>query len=85
MGHLLGVGDIIDMLEESVLRRTPVVVELRDGRTFEDRVQEIVKWRGQDHVVFQDHELTPLHAISATRRAWPPVFTYAGKRGPGGP
>jgi hypothetical protein len=85
MGHLQDVGDIIDMLEESVIRRTPVVVELRDGRVFEDRVREIVKWRGEDHVVFRAHELTPLRAISGTRRAWPQVFTYAGKRGPGNP
>ena len=27
---------------------------------FEDRVQEIVKMDGEDHVVFKDHELTPL-------------------------
>ena len=81
MGHILDVGDIIDMLEESVIRKTPVVVELRDGKIFEDRVQEIVKWRGEDHIVFHDHELLPLSAISATRRAWPPELTYAGKRG----
>lgn len=80
MGHILDVGDVIDMLEESVMTRRPFVVELRDGRVFEDRVQEIVKWRGEDHVVFHDHELTPLHSISAMRRAWPPVLTYAGKR-----
>src|SRR4051812_39037759 len=80
MGHLLDVGDLLDMLEESVMTRRPFVVRLRDGREFEDRVQEIIKWEGQDHVVFRDHELTPLHAISRMRRAWPPEYTYAGKR-----
>ena len=80
MGHMLDIGDVIDMLEESAMMRRPMVVVLRDGRVFEDRVREIIKWQGEDHVVFHDHELTPLHAISSTRRAWPPVFTYAGKR-----
>jgi hypothetical protein len=80
MGHRLDIGDIIDMLEESALMRRPVIVELRHGHTFEDRVKEIIKWQGADHVVFHDHELTPLHAISSVRRGRPPEFTYAGKR-----
>ncbi len=80
MGHRLDVGDIIDMIEESVMLRRPVVVELRDGRVFEDRAQQIVKWQGEDHVVFHDHELTALHAISAVRRGRPPEMTYDGRR-----
>ena len=80
MGHRLDVGDVIDMLEESAMMRRPFVVTLHDGRVFEDRVQEIIKWDGEDHVVFHDHELTPIAAISTVRRAWPPEFTYAGKR-----
>jgi len=80
MGHILDVGDFIDMLEESALMHRPMLVELRDGRVFEDRVESIIKWDGQDHVVFKLHELTPLHAISSMRRSWPPEFTYAGKR-----
>jgi hypothetical protein len=80
MAHRLDVGDIIDMLEESVMMRRPVVVELRDGRRFEDRAQEIIKWQGQDHVVFHDHELTPLHSITSVQRGRPPELTYAGKR-----
>jgi hypothetical protein len=80
MGHRLDIGDMIDMLEESAMLRRPIEVKLQDGRTFEDRVQEIVKWEGQDHVVFKDHELTPIGAISNVRRAWPPELTYAGKR-----
>jgi hypothetical protein len=80
MAHRLDVGDIIDMVEESVMLRRPIVVELRGGRVFEDRAREIVKWRGEDYVVFHDHELTPLHAISGVRRGIPPEYTYAGKR-----
>ncbi|MDB4953835.1 MAG: hypothetical protein JWO36_1404 [Myxococcales bacterium] len=85
MGHILDVGDLLDMLEESVMTKRPFVIRLRDGREFEDRVQEIIKWEGQDHVVFHDHELTPLHSISRMRRAWPPEYTYAGKRVTAGP
>ena len=80
MGHRLDIGDVIDMLEESALMRRPVEVKLSDGRVFEDRVQEIVKWNGEDHIVFKDHELTPLGNISDIRRARPPELTYAGKR-----
>jgi len=80
MGHRLDVGDIIDMIEESVMLRRPIVVELRDGRMFEDRAQQIIKWEGEDQVVFHDHELTPIHAISAIRRGRPPELTYDGRR-----
>jgi len=80
MGHRLDRGDVIDMLEESVIRRAPVVVVLQDGRTFEDRVKEIGKYEGEDYVAFQDHEFTPLRRISSCRRAQPPEYTYNGKR-----
>src|ERR1051325_10457153 len=57
MGHRLDVGDVIDMLEESVMMRRPLLVKLSDGRVFEDRVQDIIKWEGEDHVVFRQHDL----------------------------
>ena len=80
MGHRLDVGDVIDMLEESAMMRRPFLITLSDGRIFEDRAQEIVKWDGEDHVVFKDHELTPISSITNIQRAWPPELTYAGKR-----
>jgi hypothetical protein len=80
MGHRYDVGDVIDMLEESAMMRRPVLVSLSDGRVFEDRVHEIVKWEGEDHVVFKDHELTPLSAISNVQRGRPPEFTYDGRQ-----
>lgn len=80
MGHRLDRGDVIDMLEESALRRIPIVVELKNGQLFEDRVTEISKWNGEDHVAFSKHELTPLRRISRCARAWPLEHTYAGKR-----
>jgi hypothetical protein len=48
-------------------------------------VQEIVKWEGEDHVVFKEHELTPLSAISGVQRARPPELTYDGRRVGGTP
>ena len=80
MGHRLDRGDVIDMLEESVMRRIPIVIELRDGRTFEDRATEIGQWNGEDHVAFALHEFVPLRRIASTRRAIPPTYSYAGKR-----
>ena len=80
MGHRYDIGDVIDMLEESAMMRRPVVVQLSDGRVFEDRVQEIIKWEGEDHIVFKDHELTRLSSISGVQRSRPPELTYAGKR-----
>jgi len=79
MGHRIDRGDVIDMLEESVIRRTPVVVVMKDGHTFEDRVKDIGKWDGEDYVAFADHEFTPLRQISSCRRAVAPEYTYAGK------
>ena len=79
MGHRLDRGDVIDMLEESQMRRIPVRVTLRDGSIFEDHVTDIGKWEGEDHVAFRDHEFTPLRRISTIQRAWPVVHTYAGK------
>ena len=80
MGHRFDIGDVIDMLEESAMLRRPVVVHLQDGRQFEDRVQEIIKWDGEDHVVFKDHELTPLTSIHTVQRSRPPEMTYAGRK-----
>lgn len=80
MGHRFDRGDVIDMLEESVMRRIPVVVQLRDGHVFEDRVTDIGKWHDEDWVAFADHAFTPLRSISSCQRARPPEYTYAGKR-----
>lgn len=80
MGHRLDRGDVIDMLEESAMRRIPVVIELKNGHLFEDHVTDIAKWNGEDHVAFSKHEFTPLRRISKIYRAWPVEHTYAGKR-----
>jgi hypothetical protein len=76
MGHRIDRGDIIDMLEESITRNIPVAIELTDGRKFEDRVTEISKFEGEDHVEFHQHELTPLRHISRTARAVLPEVAH---------
>ena len=72
MTHRLDRGDIIDMLEESILKHTPVVVVLDNNHRFEDRVKQIVAQDGEDHVVFHQHEVTPLRKIAQTQRAIAP-------------
>lgn len=80
MAHRFDRGDVIDMLEESAILNIPVVVHLKDGKTFEDRVKQIGKYEGEDYVAFADHEFTPLRQISRCARANPPEATYNGKR-----
>jgi hypothetical protein len=79
MGHRMDYSDILDMLEESKLRRLPVRIRMRDGRVFEDRVTDIGVWEGEDHVAFAVHEFVPIRRISRIGRAYPVVYTYAGK------
>ena len=61
--------DVIDVLEEAQHFHTRVVVHLSDGRVFEDRVQDISAYEGEDHVAFAHHELTPLRRIRSAERA----------------
>jgi hypothetical protein len=56
------------------------VVQLRDGRVFEDRVTDIGKYNDEDWVAFAMHDFTPLRSISSCQRARPPEYTYSGKR-----
>jgi len=79
MGHRLDQGDMLDFLEESMMRRLPVLVTLKNGHEFEDWVTDIGKYEGEDHVAFSKHEFTPVRRISSIRRALPIVHTYAGK------
>jgi hypothetical protein len=80
MGHRLDRGDVIDMLEESAMRKIPVVVHLHDGRVFEDRVTQIGKYEDQDWVAFAQHDFTPLKSITSCQRAQPPEYSYGGKQ-----
>lgn len=64
MTHRLDRGDIIDILEESITKGTPITVVLTNDHTFDDRVREIVAMDGEDHAIFADHESTPLRKIA---------------------
>ncbi len=65
----IGRCDFIDVLEEAVLRRSAVAVELRDGSTFIDRVTDVVTEGGKDWAVFAEHERVPVIGIRAMTRA----------------
>ncbi|MBA3541131.1 MAG: hypothetical protein H0T79_16080 [Deltaproteobacteria bacterium] len=52
------------------------MIELTGGGRFEDVAKEIIKWNGEDHVVFAQHELLPVRQIADCWRAWPTEHTY---------
>jgi hypothetical protein len=79
MGHRLDQGDMLDFLEESKMRRLPLLVTLKNGDEFEDWVTDIGKFEGEDHVAFAKHDFTPVRRISSIRRALPVAYTYATK------
>jgi hypothetical protein len=61
----------IDVLEEAVLRRRPVTVELRAGERFIDQVTDVVTEKGDDFAVFRTHARVPVGDILAVTRAEP--------------
>ncbi|HZI16109.1 MAG TPA: hypothetical protein VE153_37435 [Myxococcus sp.] len=61
----LGRCDFIDVLEEAVLWRRPVAVQLRAGETFIDRVVDVVTEQGDDFAVFGSHARVPVGDIQA--------------------
>ncbi|HLL01448.1 MAG TPA: hypothetical protein VK539_12735 [Myxococcaceae bacterium] len=65
----VGRCDFIDVLEEAVLRRRPVAVELRGGEAFIDQVVDVVTEQGDDFAVFQAHPRVPVGDILAVTRA----------------
>src|SRR3954471_8121507 len=42
VGHLIERCDFIDMLEESARLHRPLIVELKDGRSFTDEARDVV-------------------------------------------
>ena len=65
----LGRCDFLDVLEEAVLRRKTVAVELRSGETFLDRVVDVVTESGDELVVFHAHPRISVGQIVAVTRA----------------
>jgi len=76
MGRLeqdaLGSCSFIDVLEEAVLVKRPVAIELRDGTTFIDQVTDVTTESGQDFAVFRSHARVAVREIAAATRAEPP-------------
>ena len=79
MGHQLDTCDIVDMLEEAVVSRRPVAVELRTNKRFVDEVRDVVTRDGEEWALFATHEPVPVRHIHCCARAAPWEPTYAGK------
>ena len=62
----VGSCSFVDVLEEAVLVKRPVAIELRDGTTFIDQVTDVTTESGQDFAVFRSHARVPV------RRSRPP-------------
>jgi hypothetical protein len=65
----VGRCDFIDVLEEAVLRKRSVAVQLRNGGTFIDEVVDVVTEDGDDFAVFKSHPRVSVGAVFAVTRA----------------
>jgi Rho-binding antiterminator len=65
----VGPCDFIDVLEETVLRRRPVAVQLRAGEAFIDQMLDVVTEAGREFAVFRSHGRVPVSQIAAVSRA----------------
>jgi hypothetical protein len=79
VGHLLDRCDLIDILEESVRLHRPVMVELKDGRSFVDEARDVTDGAAGDWAIFRLHDRVPLGEISFCGPAEPPANSYRGK------
>lgn len=65
----IGICDHLDVLEESVVRKRPVHVELYDGASFIDQVRDVVTEEGQDFAIFAEKGRVPVRSIRTCIRA----------------
>ncbi|MCI0574053.1 MAG: hypothetical protein L0Y66_25240 [Myxococcaceae bacterium] len=63
---------LIDVLEEAVLTRRPLAVQLASGETLIDQVVDVVTEGGDDFAVFRTHPRVSVGDIIAVTRAEPP-------------
>ena len=86
MGHLLDRGDVLDVLEESVVLSRPVHVELKGGSTFVDQARFVVSEDGEYWAVFRHYDTVPVSKIAFCAPTVPNESSYRGKlsygRGP---
>ncbi len=71
MGHIIDSCDVIDILEESVVRKQPVAIHMHGGRSFTDQVKDVVTEGGADYADFRDHGRVPVADIRSAARADP--------------
>ena len=64
----LGRCDFLDVLEEAVLLRREVTIDLADGSTFTDRLSDVVTEDGVDWAVFRVHPRVRVLEISSLER-----------------
>ena len=67
----VGRCSLIDVLEEAVLVRRPMAVELYGGAAFIDEVVDVVTERGDDFAVFRFHDRVAVGDIRAVTRCEP--------------
>jgi len=79
MGHLLDRGDVLDLLEESVVLSRPLHVQLKGGSAFVDETRFVVSDEGEDWAVFRVHDTVPVSKIAFLAPAEPPEPSYRGK------
>jgi hypothetical protein len=83
----VGSCSFIDVLEEAVLSRRPVAVELRDGSAFIDLVTDVTTESGRDFAEFRTHPASRCSTSAPPRApsppdAEPPLGTGSGKDAP---
>jgi hypothetical protein len=79
MGHILDRCAILDVLEEAVVTRRAVAVELRGDRKFVDGVRDVVTESGEEWALFKDHDRVAVSDIEAVARAEPVEASYDAK------
>ncbi len=65
----IGPCDHLDVLEESVVRKRPVHVQLFDGSSFTDQVQDVVTENGEDFALFAEKGRVPVRKMRSCIRA----------------
>ena len=67
----VGRCSLIDVLEEAVLVRRAIAVELFGGASFIDEIIDVRTERGEDFAVFRFHDPVPVGRIQAVTRSEP--------------
>ncbi|MFL5318748.1 MAG: hypothetical protein ACJ790_03770 [Myxococcaceae bacterium] len=58
-----GSCDVVDVLEEAVLAKTPIEIQLASGERFSDIVEDVVTENHDDFAVFRSHPRVSVHDV----------------------